>query len=311
MEKSELQLSLFIKQQASALGFTSCGISAVRELTEQKNGFELWLTKGYQGEMSYLERNKEKRYDPSLLVEGAKSVICLAFNYYPKEKQNSESYQIAKYAYGKDYHIVLKEKLLLLLKALQTIDPSITGRAFADSAPILERAWAVESGLGWIGKHSLLILPKAGSYFFLCELIVNVALEYDSPFALQSCGNCTKCIDACPTKAIESKGMVNATKCISYLTIEKKGELQKGALATSSFIFGCDICQDVCPWNKFAKPHSEADFMITPFLQTLSKQDFEQLSSNDFNLLAKDSPLKRAGYEKLKNNIAVSKDAES
>jgi epoxyqueuosine reductase len=310
LELTAQQLSLFIKEQSSVLGFTACGIAPVRELTESKSGFESWLSNGYQGEMSYLERNKEKRYDPSLLVEGAKSVISFAFNYFPKEQQSKETYQIAKYAYGKDYHIVLKDKLHKLLKALQEIDSSINGRAFADSAPVLERAWAVESGLGWIGKHSLLILSKAGSYFFLCELIVNVALEYDTPFLVNSCGNCTKCIDACPTKAIESKGLVNATKCISYLTIEKKGEIPKGTLDTSSFIFGCDVCQDVCPWNKFAKPHNEADFMINPTLQSMNKKEFEELTIEEFKKLAKDSPLERAGYEKIKNSISVSKGLE-
>ena len=296
-------LTQHIKQKALSLGFSSCGFSAVRKLVEHESFLETWLEKKFQGEMSYMDRNREMRLNPSLLIDGAKTIISFTYNYYPTEFQSKESYQISKYAYGNDYHKLLKDKLHTLLHDLQQIDSTISGRAFVDSAPILERAWAVESGLGWIGKHSLLIIPQKGTYFFLCELIINKELEYDYPFKKNYCGNCTKCIDACPAKAIVQDRVIDARKCISYLTIEKKGEIEQNDYTPSPYIYGCDICQDVCPWNSFSKPQTEIEMNQT--LLNLSKNDFERLSLEQFNDLTIQSTMKRVGFNKLKNSIEI------
>ena len=295
-------LTQYIKQQALLLGFTSCGISRVRALSEHTQNYETWLNQEFHADMNYLQRNKDKRINPALLVEGAKSIVSFTFNYFPQEKQASDEYKIAKYAYGKDYHILLKNKLHELLSNLQKLDPTITGRAFVDSAPVMERAWAVEAGLGWIGKNSLLIVPQKGSFFFLAELILTIDLDYDKPFSDNYCGNCTKCIDACPTKAIVKPRVIDARKCVSYLTIEKKDDLKPGDLQNSNYIFGCDVCQDVCPWNRFSKPQNE--FKINQKLTHFGKTDFENLTEEQFKELAKDSPLERVGYPKLKDSIA-------
>jgi len=298
------ELSTYIKQQSAIHGFTSCGISKVRELNEHKSNLESWLEYDFHGEMSYMERNQEKRLNPVLLVDGVKSIISFSYNYYPDVSQSSDTFQIAKYAYGDDYHNILKDKLHVILSELKKLDSTIDGRVFTDSAPILERAWAVESGLGWIGKNSLLIIPQKGSFFFLAEIIINKELEYDKPFLKKYCGTCSKCITACPTKAIIKDGVVDARKCISYLTIEKKGEVTIEELANSPYIFGCDICQDVCPWNRFSKPQNE--FIINQSLSKMCKKDFDTLTKEKFTILAKNSSLKRAGFKKLTNTISVS-----
>jgi len=305
--QSSLSISTYIKTRATDLGFLCCGIAPVRKLLEHESSLHSWLDNKYNAEMEYMQRNQDKRLDPVLLVEGAKSVISFAINYFPDQKQNPDTYQISKYAYGKDYHTVLKDKLHVLLSELKQINSTISGRVFVDSAPVLERAWAVEAGLGWIGKNGLLIIPQKGSFFFLCEMIVNIELEYDKPFTQNFCGNCSKCIDACPKKAIVQPGVIDSCKCISYVTIEKRGAVTGDELHNSPYIFGCDICQDVCPWNRFSKPHSEAYFTLNSGLQKLTKSDFENLTVDEFNVIAVESPLKRAGYDKLKNTIQALK----
>ena len=303
LENPQQQLTQFIKNRADSLGFFSCGISQVRELDEQKSTLDSWLENGYSAEMNYMQRNKEMRINPALLVDGSKSIISLTYNYFPNEQQSPENYQIAKYAYGEDYHKILKKKLHTLLKEIQELNNNIKGRAFVDSAPILERAWAVESGLGWIGKNSLLIIPKQGSYFFLCELILNIELEYDRPFTKNYCGTCTKCISACPAKAITSAATIDSRKCISYLTIEKKDTIDNDELAKSSYIFGCDVCQDVCPWNRFSKPQDE--FVMNKKLRDFTKVDFETITHEKFEELTIKSPLKRIRYEKFLDTIMI------
>ncbi|MEL0009543.1 MAG: tRNA epoxyqueuosine(34) reductase QueG [Flammeovirgaceae bacterium] len=301
MKKRNSQL---VKRLAKQIGFSSCGISKARFLKEEEKNFENWLKKGHQGTMSYLERNFDKRLNPQKLVPGAKSVISLTYNYFPPStisKQNS--FIISKYAYGKDYHFVIKEKLKALFNLLKKEIGDIEGRVFVDSAPIHERAWAKISGLGWIGKNSLLINKKMGSYFFLAEIVSNLDLEYDSSVS-DHCGTCTKCIDACPTDAITQSQVVDANKCISYLTIENKNKIPKElSRSFNNYIFGCDICQDVCPWNKFAKPHNEKEFLPKEELSEFSKKDWLELTNETFNKIFKNSAVKRTKFEGLKRNI--------
>ena len=259
MKKRNSQL---IKRLAKQIGFSSCGISKARFLHEEEKNFEDWLNQGYQGTMSYLERNFDKRLDPTKLVPGAKSIISLTFNYFHTKKIfDDNSFLISKYAYGKDYHIIIKDKLKELFSQMKKEVGDIEGRVFVDSAPIHERAWAKISGLGWIGKNSLLLNKKMGSYFFLAEIVCDLDLEYDSTIS-DHCGTCTKCIDACPTDAITQAQVVDANRCISYLTIENKNEIPKElSKSFNNYIFGCDICQDVCPWNKFSTSHNEKEFL--------------------------------------------------
>ena len=294
----------FIKNKAKDLGFSSVGISKARHLHEEENKFEKWLSKGYQGSMNYLEKNFDKRLDPRKLVPGSKSIISLSYNYYPKKNiDKKNNFIISKYAYGKDYHKVIKKKLKILFRSIKEKIGDVEGRVFVDSAPVHERAWAKLSGLGWIGKNSLLINEKKGSYFFLAEIICDLDLEYDSPVA-NRCGKCTKCIDACPTDAITSAQIINANKCISYLTIENKKEIPtelKNNL--NDAIFGCDICQDVCPWNKFSKPHKEESFNPKNELSSLKKTDWIELTEETFNKIFEGSAVKRAKYEGIIRNI--------
>ena len=294
----------FIKNKAKDLGFSSVGISKARHLHEEENKFEKWLSKGFQGSMNYLEKNFDKRLDPRKLVPGSKSIISLSYNYYPKKNiDKKNNFIISKYAYGKDYHKVIKKKLKILFRSIKEKIGDIEGRVFVDSAPVHERAWAKLSGLGWIGKNSLLINEKKGSYFFLAEIICDLDLEYDSPVA-NRCGKCTKCIDACPTDAITSAQIINANKCISYLTIENKKEIPtelKNNL--NDTIFGCDICQDVCPWNKFSKPHKEESFNPKNELSSLKKTDWIELTEETFNKIFEGSAVKRAKYEGIIRNI--------
>ena len=301
MKKRNSQL---IKRLAKQIGFSSCGISRARFLHEEEKNFEDWLKQGYQGTMSYLERNFDKRLDPTKLVPGAKSIISLTFNYFPtKKKFNDNSFLISKYAYGKDYHIIIKDKLKELFSQMKKEVGDIEGRVFVDSAPIHERAWAKISGLGWIGKNSLLLNKKMGSYFFLAELICDLDLEYDSTVS-DHCGTCTKCIDACPTDAITQAQVVDANRCISYLTIENKNEIPKElSKSFNNYIFGCDICQDVCPWNRFSTSHNEKEFLPKEEFSKMSKKDWQELTHETFNKIFKNSAVKRAKFQGLKRNI--------
>lgn len=297
--------TLFIKKMAATLGFESCGIAKAVKLDEDGRRLEKWLNKGYQGKMDYMEKYFDKRVDPQLLVPGAKSVITLMLNYFPAEKQEYGIPKISKYAYGKDYHEVIRQKLKTLLQSIKDNIGEVNGRGFTDSAPVLERSWAQKSGLGWVGKNGNLINPKKGSYFFIATLITDLELEYDDPFAKDYCGTCTRCIDACPTNAILDNKVVDGSKCISYFTIELKDALipdnMKGKF--DNMLFGCDVCQDVCPWNRFSKPTKELEF--TPLLQVLnfSKNDWEELTEESFKIIFKDSPLKRTKYHGIKRNL--------
>jgi epoxyqueuosine reductase len=281
----------------------SCGISKAGFLEQEASRLENWLNKNQHGQMSYMENNFDKRLNPTLLVDGAKSVVSLLLNYYPSEIQNQESYKISKYAYGQDYHSVIKEKLKELLFSIQENIGAVDGRAFVDSAPILDKAWAAKSGLGWIGKNSNLLTQQVGSFYFIAELIIDLELEYDYA-TTDHCGTCTACIDACPTEAIVAPYIVDGSKCISYFTIELKENIppeMKGKL--DDWAFGCDICQDVCPWNKFSKPHNEPLFNPNPELLSMSKKDWEEITEETFKTVFKNSAVKRTKFEGLKRNI--------
>jgi epoxyqueuosine reductase len=297
-------LTTFIKEQATIIGFDSCGISKAVFLEEEAPRLENWLNLNRHGKMSYMENHFDKRLNPTLLVDDAKSVISLMYNYYTEEKQeDNESPKISKYAYGEDYHFVVKDKLKTLLSKIIEKTGDISARVFVDSAPVMDKAWAKKSGLGWIGKNSNLIHPKKGSFFFLAEIILDAELVYDQPIK-DYCGTCTKCIDACPTEAIVEPYVVDGSKCISYFTIELKEAIpieMKGKF--ENWMFGCDICQDVCPWNKFSKTHQEPAFDIHPKIKSFSKKDWQEISEELFNELFKKSAVKRTKYEGLKRNI--------
>ena len=297
-----------IKNKAIELGFSSCGISKARHLHEEEEKFEKWLSQGYQGSMNYLEKNLDKRLDPRKLVPGAQSVISLSYNYFPKEKiDKKNNFILSKYAYGKDYHKVIRKKLKILFNYIKEKIGDIDGRVFVDSAPVHERAWAKLSGIGWIGKNSLLINERKGSYFFLAEIICDLELEYDT-ITNDRCGKCTKCIDACPTDAITSAQVIDANKCISYLTIENKKEIPNELKSNlNDAIFGCDICQDVCPWNKFSRPHKEDSFKPKKELSSLRKRDWIELTEDTFNKIFEGSAVKRAKYEGIIRNIKAAK----
>ncbi len=304
--------SQIIKKLAREVGFDLCGISPAYELLKEQKDYKKWLSFGCHGKMSYLEKNLDLRFDPSAIVENAKSVISLAVNYYPQKLQNTETYyKFSKYAYGKDYHLILKNMLSVLLGRIREINESVTGRGFVDSAPVMEKSWAQKAGLGWQGKNGCLIVPKQGSYFFLCELIVDMKLEYDKEFVKDYCGNCTRCVEYCPTGAISEEGFVNAEECISYLTIELKDSLVRGSTSPKfdNWIFGCDVCQDVCPWNKFAKPASEDVFGVNEELLDFTDEQWENITREQFLALIKkkNSPMARIKYDKLKSNIEFMK----
>ena len=302
--KNLSQQSAFIKTTASRLGFSYCGISKAEFLQEDALKLEEWLKRGYHGKMGYMENHFDKRLDPTLLVPGAKSVVSLIYNYYPeKNLVANDQLKIAKYAYGEDYHFVIKDKLKEFLQLIHEQIGEVNGRAFVDSGPVMERTWAKKSGIGWIGKNSLLLNKSMGSFFFLAELILDLALEPDGPVK-DHCGTCTACIDACPTDAIPQAGVVDGSKCISYFTIELKEEIPadvKGKF--ENWIFGCDICQDVCPWNRFSKPHQEIKFNPSAELQTLSQNDWKEITAEVFQKVFKNSPVKRTELEGLKRNI--------
>jgi epoxyqueuosine reductase len=281
----------------------SCGISKAGFLEEEAPRLENWLKNNRNGQMSYMENHFDKRLNPTLLVDDAKSVVSLLLNYYPAELQNLDSYKISKYAYGQDYHFVIKEKLKEFLFSIQSTIGEVSGRAFVDSAPVLDKAWAAKSGLGWIGKNSNLLTQKVGSFYFIAELIIDLDLDYDNP-TTDHCGTCTACIDACPTAAIVTPYVVDGSKCISYFTIELKENIpheMKGKF--DDWAFGCDICQDVCPWNKFSKPHNEPLFDANPELMSMSKKDWIEITEETFKAVFKNSPLKRAKFQGIKRNI--------
>lgn len=297
-----------IKAEAKRLGFMSCGISRAGFLEEEASRLESWLKNNMHGEMHYMENHFDKRLDPTKLVEGSKSVISLLLNYFPAETQRENSYKISKYAYGTDYHFVIKDKLKDLLKFIQTEIGEVEGRAFVDSAPVLDKSWAAKSGLGWIGKNSNLLTKQVGSFYFIAELIVDLELDYDTPVT-DHCGSCTACIDACPTQAIVEPYKVDGSKCISYFTIELKEELPTSVKGKfDNWMFGCDICQDVCPWNKFSKAHSEPLFDPHPDLLQMNKKDWKEVTKETFNEIFRKSAVKRTKYEGLKRNIRFLKD---
>jgi epoxyqueuosine reductase len=299
--------SQWIKTEAKRLGFLSCGISKAEFLEDEAPRLEAWLNNNSQGEMRYMENHFDKRLDPTLLVDGAKSVVSLLLNYYPNQFQIDDSYKLSKYAYGQDYHFVIKAKLKELLQFIQDEIGEVHGRAFVDSAPVLDKAWAAKSGLGWIGKHSNLLTQKVGSFYFIAELIIDLELDYDTPVT-DHCGSCTACIDACPTEAITEPYVVDGSKCISYFTIELKDSIPsdfKGQF--DDWMFGCDICQDVCPWNRFSKPHSEPLFNPHPDLLSMTKNDWEELTEETFKKVFKKSAVKRTKFSGLKRNIGFLK----
>ncbi|MET7029718.1 tRNA epoxyqueuosine(34) reductase QueG [Sediminicola luteus] len=292
-----------IKAEAKRLGFLSCGISKAEFLEEEAPRLEQWLSKNMHGEMGYMENHFDKRLDPRLLVDGAKSVISLLLNYYPQVEQNDDSYKLSKYAYGQDYHHVIKTKLKLLQEFITQEIGEVNGRAFVDSAPVLDKAWAAKSGLGWIGKHSNLLTQQVGSFYFIAELIVDLDLEYDSRVT-DHCGTCTACLDACPTQAIVEPYVVDGSKCISYLTIELKNQIPsdfRGKM--DDWMFGCDVCQDVCPWNRFSKSHNEPLFNPHPDLLSMTKKDWEEITEDVFKKVFQKSAVKRTKFSGLSRNI--------
>lgn len=305
------ELTKIIKQEALNLGFTACGIARAERLIEHEEPLKYWLKEGMHGKMGYMENHLEKRLDPRELVPNARSVIVVALNYFPRETRHPDAeYIVSKYAYGADYHFIIKDKLRRLSEKLKELAPERDGRAFTDSAPVLERAWAVRAGLGWTGKNGCLIIPRKGSYFFLGELITNVELTPNEPFEKDFCGNCRRCIDACPTRAIVSAGKLDARRCISYLTIELKGNIpEEFRCKMQGRIFGCDICQDVCPHNRFSSPTSEEMFSPLEPIREWDTQKWANISRNAFNqeLRNMGSPMARIKYEKLVDNIDAAK----
>ena len=309
MIENRAKHTALIKAEAKRLGFMSCGISKAEFLKEEAPRLEAWLNKNMNGEMSYMENHFDKRLDPTKLVPDSKSVISLLLNYYPEETQNADSYKISKYAYGTDYHFVIKDKLKSLLHFIEEKIGEVHGRAFVDSAPVLDKAWAAKSGLGWIGKNSNLLTKQVGSFYFIAELIVDLDLEYDRAVT-DHCGSCTACIDACPTQAIVDPYVVDGSKCISYFTIELKNEIPTYAQdKMDDWMFGCDVCQDVCPWNRFSKPHNEPLFNPNPDMLSKSKKEWEELTQEVFSEIFKKSPVKRTKFSGLKRNIDFLKNS--
>ena len=293
----------WIKKRALELGFSFCGISRADFLEEEAPRLENWLKANMHGEMKYMENHFDKRLDPRLLVPGAKSVISLLLNYYPQQQQNPDSYKISKYAYGEDYHFVIKEKLKDLLLFIQEEIGEVDGRVFVDSAPVLDKAWAAKSGLGWVGKNNNLINKGNGSFFFVAELILDLDLVYDTA-TTNHCGTCTACIDACPTQAIELPYVVNGSKCISYVTIELKDAIpSEFSDKLDDWMYGCDVCQDVCPWNRFSKPHHEPLFQPKTQLIDYDKNQWNDLTQELFNEIFRKSAVKRTKYTGLVRNI--------
>ena len=303
LKTKALEYSSIIKQEAKRLGFDFCGISKAEFLEEEASRLEAWLKANRHGKMEYMENHFDKRLNPTLLVDGAKSVVSLLYNYYPQQIQTTDSPKISKYAYGNDYHEVIKEKLKEFLNTLKEKIGDVNGRAFVDSAPVLDKAWAKKSGLGWIGKNANLINKDNGSFFFIAELIIDLDLEYDGPIR-DYCGTCTRCIDACPTEAIVEPFIVDGSKCISYLTIELKDAIPtEFKNKMDNWAFGCDVCQDVCPWNRFSMPHHELQFGNETGLLNLSTNEWHELTEETFNKVFKHSAVKRTKYKGLKRNL--------
>lgn len=299
-----------VKETAIRLGFDYCGISKAQKLDDDEVRLANFLNKGYNGNLTYLENWFDKRVDPTKLVPGAKSVVVLMKNYYPEQKQRPDAPQVAKYAYGKDYHEVIRARLNEFLEVLRDEIGEINGRGFTDSAPVLEKSWASHSGLGWIGKNGLLLTKQSGSFFFLATLITDLELKADNPFVKDYCGTCTRCIDACPTEAILPNKVINASRCISYFTIELKDELipdeMKGKFENK--MFGCDICQDVCPWNKFSTPTNDKEFEPVWEILHYSESDWDDLTEEKFKEIFRHSPLKRAKFKGIKRNLKFLKE---
>ncbi len=295
--------SRLIKSKALELGFMFCGISRADFLEEEAPRLESWLNRDYNGRMAWMNNHFDKRLDPRLLVEGARSVITVLLNYYPEQELNLRHHKISRYAYGKDYHYVLKDKLKSLMNYIQTEIGEVSGRMFTDSAPVMDKVWAKKSGAGWIGKHTNLIHPRAGSYFFIGEIICDLDLAYDGPIK-DYCGTCTKCLDACPTDALFAPYQIDGSKCVSYLTIELKDKIPdefKGKMG--NWVFGCDICQEVCPWNRFSTPTNEIAFKPTEELKNIGDDELKEITKEIFNDLFKGSAVKRAGFDGLKRSI--------
>ncbi len=299
-----------IKRLAAEAGFDHCGIAPAQPLNEDARRLEQWLHQGMHGDMAYMEKNFDLRIDPGKLVPGAKAVITFLKNYFPPEIQNPDAPKVSKYAYGNDYHEVIRPRLNGMLTRLRAEIGDFAGRGFVDSAPVMERAWAVRSGLGWVGKNGNLIHKQAGSFFFIATLITDLELEYDQPFTRDYCGTCTRCIDACPTNAIHENKTIDGSRCISYFTIELKDLLipdaQKGKFG--DWMFGCDVCQDVCPWNRFSKPHTEPGFKALPELLEYSTGDWEALTEDGFRTIFAGSPLKRSKFAGIRRNLSFLKN---
>ena len=302
---SFIQHTTTIRSIAAQLGFDYCGIAKAEALDDDARKLESWLKKGYNGSMQYMENYFDLRIDPRQLFPGAKSVITLLKNYYPSEHQAADIPRISKYAYGNDYHEVIKKQLKQYLQLIQEQIGEVNGRGFVDSAPVLERAWAVKSGLGWVGKNGNVITKKSGSYFFIATLIVDLELLYDSPFAKDYCGTCRNCVDACPTDAILENKVVDGSKCISYYTIELKDMMMPSTSEgkMDNWMFGCDTCMDVCPWNRFAKPNQEEAFKPIPAILNFTKSDWEEMTEESFKEIFRHSPLKRSKWQGIKRNL--------
>ena len=297
--------SEFIKHTASELGFDFCGIAKAIQLDDDARRLEQWLNNGMNGSMEYMQNHFDLRINPTLLVPGAKSVITLLLNYFPAQEQEIDSPKIAKYAYGNDYHDVIRLKLNEFFFRIKEKIGAINGRGFVDSAPVLERAWAQKSGLGWIGKNGNLINKKQGSFFFIASIIIDLELIYDNPLVKDYCGTCTKCIDNCPTEAILPNKVIDGSKCISYFTIELKDALIPDAMKGKfdKWLFGCDVCQDVCPWNRFSKQTNEPGFKPIPEIINFNDKDWEELTEEKFKIIFKDSPVKRSKFNGIKRNL--------
>jgi len=305
MPSSEEKISQLIKDTAYRIGFDACGIVKPGRLEKESEHFRRWLKNGYQAGMSYMNRNVDKRLDPTLLNEWARSLIILTHNYYPADSSLSEGkYKIARYAYGRDYHLIIKEKLHRVVDAIEDEIGAITARVFVDTAPVMEKAWASKAGLGWTGKNSCLINNKKGSFFFLAAIITDLPLVYDEKSVQDHCGNCTKCMDACPNGAITAPGVIDSNRCISYLTIEHKGTFDpENTSRLHGWIFGCDICQEVCPFNRFSSPHSEPAFLPGPDLIEMTDTEWKEISEERFSSLFKGTAVERTGFKGLKRNI--------
>jgi epoxyqueuosine reductase len=303
--RSKQEHTKIVKQAAFSLGFDFCGIARAEVLADDARRLEQWLHSGMQGSMRYMENYFDLRIDPQKLVPGAKSVVTLLLNYFPSQVQNASAPKISKYAYGRDYHELIKNKLRTFLEIIRENIGEIHGRGFVDSAPVLERTWAQKSGLGWIGKNGNLITKQSGSFFFIATLITDVDLEYDDPFAKDYCGTCTRCLDACPTNAILPNKVVDGSKCISYFTIELKDMLipseMKGKF--DNWMFGCDVCQDVCPWNRFSTATKEIELQPSHEILNFSLQDWENVTEESFNKIFKNSPLRRSKYSGIRRNL--------